>query len=87
MSAHAPDAFAAEGLHPTRWSNGPGATYPAHRHAYRKVLVCTEGSIVFHTPGGDVALGPGDRLDLPAGTEHRATVGPGGVVCWEAAAD
>jgi hypothetical protein len=32
-----------------------------------------------------VRLVCGDRLDLPAGTPHAATVGPNGVTCWEAA--
>ena len=77
--------FASEGLHPHGWSNGPGATYGEHEHDHHKVLVCTAGSITFHTPSGDIALGPGDRLDLPAHTPHAATVGPRGVTCREAA--
>jgi cupin superfamily acireductone dioxygenase involved in methionine salvage len=48
------------------------------------VLYCVSGSIVFHTSGGDVALAPGDRLELPAGVEHSATVGHDGVQCVEA---
>jgi hypothetical protein len=32
-----------------------------------------------------VTLVPGDRLDLPAGVGHSATVGPDGVECLEAA--
>jgi cupin superfamily acireductone dioxygenase involved in methionine salvage len=48
------------------------------------VLFCLRGSIVFHTPEGDVEMGPGDRLDLGPGTEHAATVGPNGVECVEA---
>jgi quercetin dioxygenase-like cupin family protein len=47
------------------------------------VLFCLEGSIVFHTPGGDVRLSEGDRLDLDPGTEHAATVGPEGCSCLE----
>jgi quercetin dioxygenase-like cupin family protein len=78
-------ALAAEDLAPQRWSNGPGDTYPAHRHGYRKVLFCVSGSITFHTAEADRELLPGDRLDLPAGVEHSATVGPGGVTCLEAA--
>jgi mannose-6-phosphate isomerase-like protein (cupin superfamily) len=78
-------AFAAAGVSPHRWSNGPGATYPAHRHGSRKLLVCVRGAITFHTPEGDVTLGPGDRLDLQAGVAHSATVGPDGVECLEAA--
>ncbi|NIR35635.1 MAG: cupin, partial [Actinobacteria bacterium] len=64
--------FAAEGLDPTEWSNGPGFRYAEHHHSYHKVLVCVRGSITFHTPDGDVRLGPGDRLDLAPGTPHAA---------------
>ncbi len=78
-------AFEAEGLVPRTWSNEPGYRYGDHEHGSHKVLFCIRGSITFHTPGGDVTLGPGDRLDLPAGTPHGATVGPGGVTCMEAA--
>jgi quercetin dioxygenase-like cupin family protein len=81
------DRFGAEGLAPSSWSNGPGARYEWHRHAHHKVLYCLEGSIVFHTRQyGDFHLRPGDRLDLPAGTDHAATVGDRGVTCMEAGA-
>jgi uncharacterized protein YjlB len=76
----------AEGLDPGTWGNGPGDVYGAHAHGYDKVLVCTAGSIVFGLPGtgARVELAVGDRLDLPAGTEHDAIVGPAGVTCLEA---
>jgi uncharacterized protein YjlB len=76
----------AEGLQPGSWSNGPGDVYAAHRHAYDKILVCAAGMIVFGLPsrGEAVALGVGDRLELPAGTDHDAVVGPAGVTCLEA---
>jgi quercetin dioxygenase-like cupin family protein len=77
-------AFQAEGLEPHTWSNEPGYRYEEHEHDYHKVLYCTEGSITFHTPDGDVHLRPGDRLDLPPGAPHSATVGPSGVTCMEA---
>ncbi|HZD80751.1 MAG TPA: cupin domain-containing protein [Actinomycetota bacterium] len=78
-------AFRDEGCSPPRpWRNAPGDTYGRHSHPYHKVLFCLEGSIVFHCPEGDVALGAGDRLDLDPGTEHAATVGPHGVSCVEA---
>ena len=78
-------ALAREGCSQARpWGNGPGETYGRHDHPRAKVLFCLEGSIVFHTDEGDVALGAGDRLDLPAGTEHAATVGPMGCACVEA---
>ena len=79
--------FAAEALRPSRWSNGPGDRYSPHAHAYHKVLYCLAGSITFHLAhqGGDIELQPGDRLDIPRGTQHAATVGVHGVTCIEAA--
>lgn len=82
----ATDVFAAAGLVPRTWSNGPGFTYGEHRHPFHKVLFCVEGSITFHIPDGDVRLTAGDRLDLPPNTPHSATVGPEGVSCMEAPA-
>jgi quercetin dioxygenase-like cupin family protein len=86
------DAFAREGLAAHRWSNGAGDVYASHAHAYHKVLFCLRGSIVFRmTPAGvgatgeEIALAPGDRLDIEPGTEHGAVVGPRGVECVEAA--
>jgi quercetin dioxygenase-like cupin family protein len=81
----AQDAFAQEGLVPHVWSNEPGHVYAEHRHSYHKVLVCVKGSIVFHTPDGDIRLTEGDRLDLSPETHHSATVGDEGVTCMEAA--
>jgi quercetin dioxygenase-like cupin family protein len=77
-------AFAAEGLEPQTWSNQGGFEYAEHTHPHHKVLFCLAGSITFHTPGGDLSMGPGDRLDLPAETPHAATIGPDGVTCMEA---
>lgn len=44
------------------------------------------GSITFSLTGSgeQVELRAGDRLELPAGTEHAARVGPHGVTCLEA---
>ncbi len=77
--------FRAERLRPHSWSNGPGDTYDWHRHEYDKVLYCVHGEITFHGRDGDFALAPGDRLEIVAGTDHAATVGPEGVECMEAA--
>ena len=76
----------AEGLDPSSWGNGPGDRYAAHEHGYDKVLTVAAGSIRFGLPGrGEIVdLAEGDRLDLPAGTAHDATVGPEGVTCLEA---
>jgi cupin superfamily acireductone dioxygenase involved in methionine salvage len=78
-------AFAEEGLTPHTWSNEPDFAYGEHRHPYHKVLYCLAGAITFHTPQGDINMGPGDRLDLPPNTAHSATVGRSGVTCMEAA--
>ncbi|MDH4113194.1 MAG: cupin domain-containing protein [Actinomycetota bacterium] len=78
-------AFDRGGCGPARsWSNEPGDRYPRHEHGFHKVLFCLAGSIVFHTDEGDVPLTAGDRLDLPRGTGHAATVGPDGCSCVEA---
>jgi hypothetical protein len=69
---------------PRGWSNGPRDRYGWHDHEYHKVLFCLEGSIVFHTGEGDIALQAGDRLDLAAGIKHAATVGSQGCRCMEA---
>lgn len=76
----------AEGLDPGSWGNGPADRYAAHEHAYDKVIVVTSGSITFGLPGSSesILLATGDRLELPAGTEHDALVGPSGVRCLEA---
>ena len=78
--------LADERLEPYRWSNGPGDVYPAHSHAYHKVIYVVRGSITFGLPqhGEQALLDAGDRLDLPAGVVHDAVVGPEGVVCLEA---
>ncbi|MGZ6339328.1 MAG: cupin domain-containing protein [Candidatus Limnocylindrales bacterium] len=76
----------AVGLDAAPWSNGPDERYAPHRHGYDKVLVVARGSIVFGLPesGTAVSLEVGERLDLPAGTDHDALVGPAGVTCLEA---
>ncbi len=76
--------MAREGRPVTAWSNDAGFVYASHVHSYRKTLCCLQGSIVFHTPEGDVVLHAGDRLVLDAGTSHGAIVGPDGVRCAEA---
>ena len=76
----------AEGLSPGSWSNGPGDRYAAHRHDYDKVIVVERGSIAFGLVerGATIRLSTGDRLELPAGTSHDASVGADGVRCLEA---
>ena len=80
------ELYSQEGLDPYAWSNGPGDRYSPHSHTYHKVLNVVRGSITWILPerGEEITTGPGDRLDLPAGTVHAARVGPEGVTCLEA---
>ena len=75
-----------EGLRPYSWSNAPGDVYPAHSHAYQKVIYVVRGSITFGLPDFSerIELNEGDRLELPANVSHEAVVGPQGVTCMEA---
>ena len=65
------------------WSNGPGDVYAEHAHPYEKILYCTAGSITFTLRDREIRLEPGDRMVLPPGTVHGATVGPQGCTCIE----
>jgi quercetin dioxygenase-like cupin family protein len=76
-------ALRGEGFGTFRWGNGAGYYYAPHRHDYDSVIVCLTGAITFHVGGSDMELQPGDRIDLPAGVEHAATVGASGVECLE----
>lgn len=80
------EQFEREGIQATSWSNGPNEGYAAHAHDYDKVIVVVRGSIAFGLPGDGarMLLDAGDRLELPAGTEHDALVGADGVTCLEA---
>jgi quercetin dioxygenase-like cupin family protein len=77
--------FAAENCpHPRKWSGGPDQTYDWHAHGYHKVLFCLTGEITFQDREGLThRVGPNDRLDIDAGTDHRAVAGSDGVECME----
>jgi anti-sigma factor ChrR (cupin superfamily) len=53
----------------------PGLTFPAHRHRGSESLFVLEGSYV-DTSG--TRVGPGDRQEMPAGSEHTLRVQKGG---------
>lgn len=68
-----------EGLFVTEWSDPAGTTYPRHSHGRLEVRVVLEGQLTLWLSDGKHELGPGDRIDIEAGTEHEAAVGPDGV--------
>jgi glycogen operon protein len=57
---------------------------PRHNVDFSGCGNCVRGRIVFHTVGGDIELGPRDKMVLPPHTPHAATVGAEGVRCIEA---
>jgi quercetin dioxygenase-like cupin family protein len=70
--------------HPRRWSAGPGEVFDWHAHPYDKILFVIEGTITFTDREFlNHRLDPGDRLDVPGGTDHRAVAGEDGVTCLE----
>ncbi|HWP64715.1 MAG TPA: cupin domain-containing protein [Candidatus Limnocylindria bacterium] len=67
-----------EGYAVYRWSDAPGARYEPHAHDDDECLWVLAGGITFEVGGASYTLRAGDRLELPAGTVHAATAGPGG---------
>lgn len=63
-----------EGYRTYAWSDGPGARYGEHRHAHAEVRWVLEGHIRIGHGARVFELGPGDRLDVPAGAPHWAEV-------------
>ena len=85
VAAHLTE-IARQGLRVQPWTSGPHAAFALHDHPYAKVLVVAQGSMTFTIEPGrrQVAMRVGDRLDLPAGTQHSAIVSDDGVDCLEA---
>jgi quercetin dioxygenase-like cupin family protein len=65
------------------WSNEPDDRYARHAHTFTKIRYCVSGSIDFSVDDRVIRLSAGDRMLLPAGTAHAATVGPTGCACVE----
>ena len=68
----------AEGFSSFCWSDTPNAHYDEHEHDRDESIWLLAGSIRFGADGRELALAPGDRLMLPAGTRHTADAGPEG---------
>jgi quercetin dioxygenase-like cupin family protein len=72
------ERLVADGFSPFQWSDAPGAVYESHSHPHDESLWVLAGRIDFVIVGESHRLGPGDRLQLPADTEHAAEAGPQG---------
>ncbi|MDH5681223.1 MAG: cupin domain-containing protein [Spirochaetota bacterium] len=76
--SHMEDSLKKEGLSSYLWEDSPGTYYPTHSHPYAEVRWVVEGSITLGVSGEEVTLYPGDRLDLPADTNHYARMADDG---------
>lgn len=64
----------AEGYSVYAWTDGVGATYPAHTHDDDQSHWVLSGSIALTVGGAEYVLAAGDRDWLPAQTIHSARV-------------
>lgn len=67
------------GIEPRPWSAGPGTRFATHSHPQTKRLFVLRGSISFN---GELLAAPA-AIRIPAGFEHHAAAGDGGVDCVE----
>lgn len=63
-----------EGMVTAWWSDVPGTHVAMHAHAFPETRWVLEGYLRVTAAGDCVELGPGDRLDLPAGMPHATEV-------------
>lgn len=76
------DRMRKEGLEVFVWSDPPGAVQEKHSHPYDEVRWVVRGKMVVGWEGGELFLEAGDRLDLPAGTDHWGRVAGDGPVFY-----
>ena len=67
-------ALEREGMDTAWWSDVPGTRMKEHEHAFPETRWVVEGYLRVTVGGEAVELGPGDRLDLPAGVQHAVEV-------------
>lgn len=69
----------AEGFtHTYVWEDGPRAHYADHTHAQDSAHVVLAGQMTLQMGGKSSTYYVGDRVDVPAGAVHSATMGPAG---------
>ncbi|HEV8266465.1 MAG TPA: cupin domain-containing protein [Gemmatimonadales bacterium] len=67
-------ALEQEGMVTAWWSDMPGTRIATHAHDFRETRWVLSGFLRVTVHGETLQLGPGDRLDLPAGMPHAAEV-------------
>jgi quercetin dioxygenase-like cupin family protein len=63
-----------EGYRVSKYHYPPGTFFSEHTHAIDKKDVVLDGQLEIGTPDGVALLGPGDMIEIPAGTPHTAEV-------------
>lgn len=61
-----------EGLEAEIYADRPGTKYGRHKHDFNDFVVIVSGKMLLATDAHEWTLKPGDRIDLPANTFHRA---------------
>jgi quercetin dioxygenase-like cupin family protein len=64
----------AEGYRVIRYDYPPGTRFPDHTHPFDKKDAVLSGQFLIRALGQEFLLGPGDMLEVPAGTLHSAEV-------------
>ncbi len=63
-----------EGYSVARYDYSPGTHFSDHTHGFDKKDAVVSGRLKIRAEGREFPLGPGDMLEIPAGTVHSAEV-------------
>ena len=71
--------LAAEGFkHVFEWTDAPDTEYKEHAHKDRVSFFLVEGGLSMTLGGKTIIIQVGERMDVPVGVKHTATIGPHG---------
>jgi len=60
------------------WQDAPHEFYPDHTHAIQTAHIILQGEMTLTVRGQSKTYRVGERVDVPAGVEHSARMGPDG---------
>lgn len=79
------ETLESRGYRVSRYVYSPGTVFPEHTHDVDKIDAVVSGRFKMTTKEGEAVLEAGDRMEVPAGTVHRAeVVGDEPVVSFDA---
>ena len=70
------DLLESEGLEPSVEEFAAGTECAQHTHPHTEVRVVLKGELMFEVAGNQLLLRPGDRIEVPANTQHRMRTRP-----------